>query len=80
MAGRLFREQPLDLGCEPCGVLAGVGLREMRPFRRLESAQVQILKRHGVRYGQGFYFSQPLPIDTFMAFVRESNRDESSIH
>jgi len=34
--------------------------------------QVQWLRRQGVQYGQGFYFSEPLPADEFCEFVRNN--------
>jgi EAL domain-containing protein (putative c-di-GMP-specific phosphodiesterase class I) len=37
--------------------------------------QLDALANLGVDYIQGFYFSKPLPIDEFVKFINEKNKD-----
>ncbi len=40
------------------------------------SAQIELLKKLGVDYLQGFYFSKPIPKDDFIDFIREKHLAE----
>jgi len=39
--------------------------------------QVQILKKLGVRLGQGYYFARPMPFETLVRFIEDSRSDTS---
>ena len=40
------------------------------------SEQLAFLQQHGCQYGQGFLFSQALPLDEFIRFTRAFNAGE----
>ncbi len=40
--------------------------------------QIEYLKKNGVKFGQGFYIAEPLPIEDFVTFLHETNSKRSS--
>jgi sensor c-di-GMP phosphodiesterase-like protein len=57
---------------EIIGVAKAVGARLIAEGIENEG-QRQLLAQHGVEYGQGYLFARPLPIDAFVAFVKQSS-------